>query len=105
MLASSLAAIFLLAAPLLAWAAGFELWYRKSRGLPSNSRAQWARRTGRWSMLEVFGFALTVFALESDSIMRTEIRWGALFLGATLALQMAFTLAFERAVEIKRETC
>jgi uncharacterized paraquat-inducible protein A len=52
----------------------------------------------RWSMLDVFGLALAIFLVEGDYLMQTEVRWGALFLVALLALQKAFQFALDRAL-------
>lgn len=92
-LASLITASFLIATPLLVWTSGLLAWRRQAEGsIPS----YWTHLAQRWSMLDVFGLALVVFALESDHIMRTEINWGALFLGATLVLQMLFSIALEK---------
>jgi uncharacterized paraquat-inducible protein A len=54
----------------------------------------------RWSMLDVFGLALAIFAVEGGYLMKTEVRWGALALaalvGGQLALQAALGRAFSR---------
>ena len=49
-------------------------------------------------MLDVFGLALGIFLVEGDYLMRTEVRWGAVFLLAMLALQKAFQLALARSL-------
>ena len=56
----------------------------------------WIALAQRWSMLDVFGLALAVFALESEGLMRTEVSWGALALIGLLVLQRAFQRAHER---------
>ncbi|MBD5781124.1 paraquat-inducible protein A [Pelagicoccus sp. NFK12] len=99
-LASLITACFLVATPLLVWFAGLIAWRSQAHNpIPS----YWTQLAQRWSMLDVFGLALVVFALESDHIMRTEINWGALFLGATLVLQMLFSFALEKRLFSKSE--
>ncbi|MDQ8180764.1 paraquat-inducible protein A [Pelagicoccus sp. SDUM812005] len=87
---SALSALFLVAAPILVFGAQCYAW--KTRGHP-----RWINRAQRWSMLDVFGLALVVFAIESDHLMKTEIHWGTVFLGATLLLQTAFSLVLQKA--------
>ena len=62
----------------------------------SSAANLWAVGLRRWSMREVFGLSLAVFALEGEHLMRTEIRWGALLLAGTLARQHAFDTALRR---------
>jgi len=66
--------------------------FASERGL-THARAQLMRR---WSMLDVFGLALAIFLVEGDYLMKTEVRWGALFIVTLLALQKAFQLALDR---------
>ncbi|MDQ8185028.1 paraquat-inducible protein A [Pelagicoccus sp. SDUM812002] len=88
---SVLCALFLVAAPVLVFAAQCYSW--RTRSHPS-----WIARAKRWSMLDVFGLALVVFAIESDHLMKTEIHWGTLFLGTTLLLQTAFSRVLQKAL-------
>ncbi|GAB5558425.1 MAG: hypothetical protein SynsKO_00720 [Synoicihabitans sp.] len=95
-ISSILTGLFLVVAPVAAWSMSFVSW-RKLRASEDNSHVnQWAAGMRRWSMLEVFGLALAVFALEGDHLMKTEIQWGALLLAGTLALQRAFDAALHR---------
>ena len=96
-LASALVLAFLVLAPLAAWAAQLTAWLRR-RSDPAKAEAARlkADHLQRWSMLDVFALALAVFTLESDQMMRTEIRWGALFLAATVALQSIASLRASR---------
>ncbi len=94
-LASLITASFLVVTPLLVWLAGLITWYKQDR---NPIHRNWIQLARRWSMLDVFGLALVVFALESDHIMKTEINWGALFLGTTLVLQMALFLILQQKV-------
>lgn len=94
-LASLITASFLVIAPLLVWIAGLLAWRSQAKNpLPR----YWCQLAQRWSMLDVFGLALAVYAIESDHIMKTEIRWGALFLGTTLVLQMFLFFALEKRI-------
>lgn len=97
-LASLITAGFLVIAPILVWIAGLVAWRSQAKNpIPR----YWTQLAQRWSMLDVFGLALAVFAIESDHIMKTEIHWGALFLGSTLVLQMLLFLALEKQVAPK----
>jgi uncharacterized paraquat-inducible protein A len=51
----------------------------------------------RWSMLDVFGLALAIFAVEGGTLMKTEVRWGALALAALVVGQLALQAALGRA--------
>jgi len=95
-LASALTAVFLVLAPLAVWIASAAAWWQHRDGHWSHAKLRWVPMAHRWSMLDVFGFALTVFALESESLMRTEVRWGVLALAGTLVLQRVFQSALER---------
>ncbi len=98
-LAAMLAALFLVAAPVAAWMLSFTSWWRL-RGREDNHAINlWAAGLRRWSMLEVFGLALAVFALEGDQLMHTEMRWGALLLAGTLVLQQGFDRALAKRTE------
>lgn len=94
-LVSLLTAAFLVIVPLLGWFASLHAWRSPT---DSPRRIYWTQLAQRWSMLDVFGLALLVFTIESDELMKTEIHWGALFLGATLVLKMALSAAFEKIV-------
>ncbi|MFH1499475.1 MAG: paraquat-inducible protein A, partial [Verrucomicrobiota bacterium] len=80
---------FLIAAPLAAWWQAARWWLGLRRGVQSAAVAARLRLLNRWSMLDVFGLALAIFAVEGEYLMKTEVRWGALFLVALLALQKA----------------
>lgn len=95
-LAAVITAAFLVAAPVAAWSASVVSWRRLRRGADHHNVNLWAAGLRRWSMLEVFGLALAVFATEGGHLMRTEMRWGALLLAGTLALQHAFDTALRR---------
>ena len=98
LLSAVIVALFLIVTPTLAWFASARWWWCRRADLPaplSHARAQLMRR---WSMLDVFGLALAIFLVEGDYLMQTEVRWGALFLVAMLALQKAFQFALDRAL-------
>lgn len=94
--AALLAGAFLVAAPLAAWVMNFVSWWQLRGGADNQKVNAWAAAFRRWSMLEVFGLALGVFVLEGDGLMKTEMRWGALLLVATLLMQRAFDSALVR---------
>ncbi len=97
-MAAGLVICFLIIAPILSWTASFLGWRNGRKGIPYEKSRYWIQLAQRWNMLDVFGLSLVVFALESDQLMKTEIRWGALFLGGTLALQVAFNTLLRRAL-------
>lgn len=94
-LASILTALFLIVIPLAAWLAKVSAWWPRKHVINKGEKFDWISCLQHWSMLDVFGLALIIFALESDELMETGVRLGALFLGSTLVLQIAFTSAFE----------
>jgi paraquat-inducible protein A len=79
--------LFLVLAPLATWILAVVWWWRLWRGRPAGESLKWVRRLKRWSMLDVFGLALAVFLVEGESLMHTEVRWGALSLVTLLVLQ------------------
>ncbi|HYC71681.1 MAG TPA: paraquat-inducible protein A [Opitutaceae bacterium] len=85
-LPSLLTGVFLVLAPAAGWAAGARAWWQARRGRSAAAADALARLFGRWAMLDVFGLALAIFAVEGD-LMETEVRWGALFLAALIAIQ------------------
>lgn len=99
LLAAVLTALFLVAAPVAAWIMSFVSWWRLRSGEDNHDLNLWASALRRWSMLEVFGLALAVFALEGNHLMKTEMRWGALLLAGTLALQRSFDAALARRIK------
>lgn len=94
--AALLAAAFLVATPLAAWVMSFVSWWQLRSGIDNQKVNYWATAFRRWSMLEVFGLALGVFAIEGGNLMKTEMRWGALLLAGTLLLQRMFDSALVR---------
>ncbi|WP_221032096.1 paraquat-inducible protein A [Actomonas aquatica] len=95
-LAAVLAGLFLVGTPVAAWMLSFASWWRLRGGDDNDELNVWAAGLRRWSMLEVFGLALAVFALEGDHLMKTEMRWGALLLAVTMLLQRSFDFALTR---------
>lgn len=82
---SSTAAIFLIGLPVLAWTIRL-LALLKLKSPTPNIQHPFYSIAQRWTMLDVFGLALVIFALESDHLMSTEISWGALALATYLLL-------------------
>lgn len=91
-------ALFLIVTPTLAWLASARWWWCRRADLPAPVSHARAKLMRRWSMLDVFGLALAIFLVEGEYLMKTEVRWGALFLVAMLALQKAFQFALDRAL-------
>ena len=89
---------FLVVAPLVGWLATLCHWWQRRAERPARYSQTVAHVLQRWSMLDVFGLALGIFLVEGDYLMRTEVRWGAVFLLAMLALQKAFQLALARSL-------
>ena len=85
--AGSVAALFLVFAPLGTWLAELRLWRAQRRGEPTARAWRQLMSWRRWSMLDVFGLALAVFLVEGEELMHTEVRWGALFLVAMIAVR------------------
>ena len=97
-LSAAIVALFLIVTPALAWLASARWWWCRRADRPAPLSHARARLMRRWSMLDVFGLALAIFLVEGDYLMKTEVRWGALFLVAMLALQKAFQFALDRAL-------
>lgn len=97
-LSAIIVALFLIIAPVIAWVASARWWWCRRANRPAPASHARARLMRRWSMLDVFGLALAVFIVEGEYLMKTEVRWGALFLVALLALQKAFQVALDRAL-------
>ncbi|MFA6959142.1 MAG: paraquat-inducible protein A [Opitutaceae bacterium] len=91
-------ALFLIIAPVSAWIASARWWWCRRAGHPAPLTHARSLMMRRWSMLDVFGLALGIFLVEGEYLMQTEVRWGALFLVAVLALQKTFQLALDRAL-------
>lgn len=96
--AGIVAALFLVIAPLGQWFAALRLWRNKRRGKPTARAQRHLYFWRRWSMLDVFGLALAVFLVEGKQLMRTEVRWGALFLVAMVTVRWALDTVLGRRV-------
>ncbi len=90
-------AVFLVLAPLGAWVTAFDWWRRHRNGIQDEAAHRRMLQWRHWSMLDVFGLALAVFLVEGEQLMHTEVRWGALFLVAMLAVRWAIDLMLDRA--------
>ncbi len=97
--AGGIAALFLVIAPLGMWTAATRLWLDERRGKPAARARRHLAFWRRWSMLDVFGLALAVFLVEGKQLMRTEVRWGALFLVAMVAVRWGLEAALGRRTE------
>ncbi len=88
---------FLLVAPLVAWLATWRWWLLRRKGHPAHDAHRQMMIARRWSMLDVFGLALAIFLVEGEYLMKTEVRWGALFLVVLVAVQAVAQAALNRA--------
>jgi uncharacterized paraquat-inducible protein A len=88
---------FLLLAPLAAWLASWRWWWLRRQGKPADKARRQMIIARHWSMLDVFGLALAIFLVEGEYLMKTEVRWGALFLVALVALERVAQAALNRA--------
>ena len=94
--AGAVATLFLVLAPVATWVLELELWRRQRHGVDTGRTWRRLLAWRRWSMLDVFGLALAVFLVEGDQLMHTEVRWGALFLVALVALRWALDVLLLR---------
>jgi hypothetical protein len=96
-LPAAIIGLFLIVLPATTWAVTLAWWWR----LRSNRADQRSYRLmllgQRWGMLDVFGLALAIFAVEGEYLMKTEVRWGALCLAALVGGQLALQAALFRA--------
>ena len=70
---------------------------RLRKGEPDRITYQLMLLGRRWSMLDVFGLALAIFACEGEYLMKTEVRAGALCLAALVGVQLLVQAALGRA--------
>lgn len=94
--AGSVAAFFLIVAPLASCGLEHQLWQQQRRGLDTARAWHRLQAWRRWAMLDVFGLALAVFLVEGDQLMHTEVRWGAIFLVALVAIRWALDVLLLR---------
>ena len=99
-LPAAIIGLFLIVLPVSTWVVTCAWWRQMGSAGPSHRLYRLMLLGRRWSMLDVFGLALAIFAVEGGYLMKTEVRWGALFLaalvGAQIALQAALLRAFSR---------
>lgn len=69
----------------LPWLALIAHWLDAGRPPEQRRGADGLRR---WTMLDVFGLALAIFIIESDSAVPSDLRLGAVALGAAIALSV-----------------
>lgn len=96
-LPAALIAAFLIAVPAAAWVATCVWWWPRSGGRGGPTAYRLMLLGQRWSMLDVFGLALAVFALEGKYLMQTEVRAGALCLAVLVGIQLGLQAALARA--------
>ena len=89
--------LFLIAIPVATWVVTGAWWWRLRKGEPDRITYQLMLLGRRWSMLDVFGLALAVFACEGEYLMKTEVRSGALCLAALVGVQLVVQAALARA--------
>ncbi|HEX3728901.1 MAG TPA: paraquat-inducible protein A [Opitutaceae bacterium] len=94
---ASVIGAFLVVFPVATWIASCIWWGLLRAGRPATGFYRLMMFGRRWSMLDVFGLALAVFAAEGDALMKTQVRTGALFLAAMVAIQLALQSALIRA--------
>ncbi|HVW20276.1 MAG TPA: paraquat-inducible protein A [Opitutaceae bacterium] len=99
---AALIGAFLVVMPIASWIASCLWWARLKAGAPATGLYRLMMFTRRWSMLDVFGLALAVFAAEGDALMKTQVRLGALFLAAVVGIQLALQTALVRAFAHRR---
>jgi uncharacterized paraquat-inducible protein A len=97
--AGTVATLFLVIAPIGMLVAATALWRRQRRDEPAARVQRHLEIWRRWSMLDVFGLALAVFLVEGEQLMRTEVRWGALFLVAMVAIRWGLDVLLARGNE------
>jgi len=93
--------VFLLAAPFVAWGVSWRWWWLRRQGKPAGAMRRRMTIARHWSMLDVFGLALAIFLVEGEYLMKTEVRWGALFLVALVALERVAQAALNRAFPVE----
>ncbi|MGH7997806.1 MAG: paraquat-inducible protein A [Opitutaceae bacterium] len=88
--------LFLVVLPVATWSVTFAWWWQARSKRPDPTLYRLMQLGRRWSMLDVFGLALAIFAVEGGYLMKTEVRWGALFLAALVGGQLALQSAIGR---------
>jgi uncharacterized paraquat-inducible protein A len=88
---------FLIGLPIATWLVTCAWWWRLRQGDRDRTIYQLMLLGRRWSMLDVFGLALAIFAFEGEYLMKTEVRSGALFLAALVGVQLVVQAALARA--------
>jgi paraquat-inducible protein A len=96
-LPAAIIAAFLIVLPVATWSITCLWWWRLRCNRPEQPLYRLMLLGRRWSMLDVFGLALAIFAVEGGTLMKTEVRWGALALAALVVGQLALQAALGRA--------
>ena len=81
-------ALVLVIVPLVRYVFGWWWWTRRRRGLDTGLQFRWLPTLQRWSMLDVFLAALSIFLLEGDALMGLRARHGVLLLAAILVTDL-----------------
>lgn len=89
--------LFLIGIPIATWVLTCAWWWRVRKGERDRTIYQLMLLGRRWSMLDVFGLALAIFAFEGEYLMKTEVRSGALFLAGVVGVQLVIQAALARA--------
>ena len=89
--------LFLIGVPIATWIVTCAWWWRLRKGDSDRVTYQLMLLGRRWSMLDVFGLALAIFALEGEYLMKTEVRTGALCLAGLVGVQLLIQAALARA--------
>lgn len=92
-LPAAIIGLFLILLPGATWLMTCLWWWRMRCDRPGKSLYPLVLLGQRWSMLDVFGLALAIFAVEGGYLIKTEVRWGALFLAGLVAGQHILRLA------------
>lgn len=96
-LPGQLVGLFLIAIPIATWIVTCAWWWRLRKGDADRVTYQLMLLGRRWSMLDVFGLALAIFAFEGEYLMKTQVRTGALCLAALVGVQLLIQAALARA--------
>jgi paraquat-inducible protein A len=89
--------LFLIGLPIATWLITCAWWWRLRHGKADPITYQLMLLGRRWSMLDVFGLALAIFAFEGEYLMKTEVRTGALYLAGLVGVQLLIQEALARA--------
>ncbi|MEO6711667.1 MAG: paraquat-inducible protein A [Planctomycetota bacterium] len=95
---ATIAALFLVLAPILAGVSTLALFVFAARGRSVEGIRAFSLEMRHWAMLDVFALALGIFLVEGRHFVRTELTWGAFLLALLLALYWPASTWYERRV-------